>query len=278
MPIKWTCAMKSKIKQLILIILIFVSIGMLWILNGSKSPILFSDVRAVPVSENMYAVYMSMENNGAPDTLTSVTAKDAEKAFFMGNTSGKGLAVPEGAKPSLSPDGVHVMLMLNGVNKQNGEFIPLVLQFAKAGSVPVKAVISDMSKMGDMSSDAVDGKMDHSMHSADAVFNVESGLNIPRVEMSVQKAENHEWMIDLTTQNFEFFEPETDPAAHKNGQGHGHLYLNGLKLQRMYSLNARIGKLPPGEHIVSITLNTNDHRAYATNGMPISASMTIREE
>ena len=62
---------------------------------------------------------------------------------------------------------------------------------------------------------------------------------------------------------------------HVPGMGHGHLYVGGLKLGRLFEPSATIGALPPGEHVVRVTLNTNDHRAYVVDGVPVTASTTI---
>ena len=60
-------------------------------------------------------------------------------------------------------------------------------------------------------------------------------------------------------------------TPHVPGTGHAHLYLNGLKLGRLYVPSARIGALPPGDHMVRVTLNANDHRAYVVDGDPVTA-------
>ena len=63
---------------------------------------------------------------------------------------------------------------------------------------------------------------------------------------------------------------------HVAGTGHGHIYLNGLKLGRLYSSSAEIGPLPSGVHVVRVTLNTNNHKAYVVDGKPVTATVTLR--
>ena len=57
--------------------------------------------------------------------------------------------------------------------------------------------------------------------------------------------------------------------------GHGHIYVSGMKIGRLYQPEARIGTLPKGEHQVRLTLNTNDHRAYVVGDQPVTATATI---
>jgi len=44
----------------------------------------------------------------------------------------------------------------------------------------------------------------------------------------------------------------------------------------MYTPEARIGALPPGDHRIEVTLNTNDHRAYVVGDVPVTASAVVR--
>ena len=66
------------------------------------------------------------------------------------------------------------------------------------------------------------------------------------------------------TENFQFT-PTTPDSTHVMGQGHAHLYLNGMKLQRMYGSTATIGALPAGRYHIAVSLNTNDHRTYMSD-------------
>ncbi|MEC8197159.1 MAG: hypothetical protein VX228_12815, partial [Pseudomonadota bacterium] len=71
------------------------------------------------------------------------------------------------------------------------------------------------------------------------------------------------------------FTPDLVDGPHVPGTGHGHIYINGLKLGRLYSPTTTIGNLPPGQHEIRVTLSTNDHRAYVVNDIPVTASATL---
>lgn len=117
--------------------------------------------------------------------------------------------------------------------------------------------------------------MDHSMHDPNAIYNLADTDDAPSITMQVT-SDQQGWAIAIETKNFTFYTPEADMAPHQDGQGHGHLYLNGLKLQRLYSATTRIGELPGGSHLISVTLNTNDHRAYQVAGKPVAAAVEVR--
>jgi len=258
----------------VLILLVLGGANAFWFLNNSTTPILVSNARAVHVSGNIYSVFLNLENTGNADVITEILAENAERAFIMGGATDEGLAIPQGAKPSLSSDGAHIMLRLLGDKIAEGTLLPFIIKFENAGSVAVKAVIQ---KAGDITveTDEGDAKMDHSSHGGDAIFNLHDSASAPKIEMSVTPEADNKWAVEVTTDNFNFFEPKVEPLKHKDGQGHGHLYLNGLKLQRMYNGSAIIGALPIGKHTVSVTLNTNDHQAYAVHGKVVSASVDI---
>ncbi len=74
--------------------------------------------------------------------------------------------------------------------------------------------------------------------------------------------------------------PEHVNAEHKKWEGHAHLFIDGVKITRMYGpyfyLGAYyLGSLAPGEHEVTVGLNTNEHSAYVHKGVPVEDSVTI---
>ena len=64
-------------------------------------------------------------------------------------------------------------------------------------------------------------------------------------------------------------------APNVMGEGHPHLYVNGVRLGRIYSPYLHLGKLAPGMNEVRVTLNTNMHQEYAHGGETIEAVATI---
>ena len=69
--------------------------------------------------------------------------------------------------------------------------------------------------------------------------------------------------------------PERVNAPNVAGEGHPHVYVNGVRLGRVYSPYLHLGKLAPGMNEVRVTLNTNMHQEYARDGETIEAVATI---
>ena len=72
------------------------------------------------------------------------------------------------------------------------------------------------------------------------------------------------------------FAPQQAGAAHTPGQGHAHIYVNGVKVGRLYGPAFYLGKLAAGANEVRVTLNANSHEPYTWNGAPVEATAAIR--
>jgi LEA14-like dessication related protein len=59
--------------------------------------------------------------------------------------------------------------------------------------------------------------------------------------------------------------------------GHAHLYVNGIKIARLYGPDFHIPDLPAGEHELTVNLSSNDHSYYFVNGIQIEARATITQ-
>lgn len=75
--------------------------------------------------------------------------------------------------------------------------------------------------------------------------------------------------------------PKRVNRKHRKWEGHAHLYIDEVKITRLYGPdfylgNYYLGSLTPGEHEVEVGLNANDHSAYARKGGKlIEDSVTI---
>ena len=59
------------------------------------------------------------------------------------------------------------------------------------------------------------------------------------------------------------------------GEGHAHVYVNNVKVSRVYGTAFQLGKMAEGMNEVRVTLNANDHSAYTWNGEPVQAVTTV---
>ena len=81
------------------------------------------------------------------------------------------------------------------------------------------------------------------------------------------------WNLNIRTTNFQCA-PEQAGLDHIEGEGHAHIYANGVKLGRVYGEWYHLEGLPSGSRI-AVTLNANDHSPLAVDGEPIRAELTL---
>ena len=106
--------------------------------------------RATPPGAKIAAGYLTIRNAGAADRLVSASSPAAEKVETHvtvkdGDVSRmrevKGYAVPAKGKVELAPGGSHLMLVNIKAPLKEGEKVPLVLRFEKAGEVKTELAV-----------------------------------------------------------------------------------------------------------------------------------------
>lgn len=237
-----------------------------------------ANVSAIPSAQNdtQIVILFKIINAGEADTLISVTSPEAGFSEIYSPDTLGALPVPAGDSPGLSLDGAFVTLSDIKGELADGRHIPLVLKFEKAGEIFAKAIYQAAKKTSSAANATDHSKMDHSKmaHSMKKVGEVVDGP-APEVAILVKHLpETNGWQVSCDVTNFEFSKEQVD-QAHVAGIGHAHLYVDGLKLKRIYGPIATFGALPPGEHIVRVTLNTNDHHTYSNNGKKVTATFKI---
>ena len=71
------------------------------------------------------------------------------------------------------------------------------------------------------------------------------------------------------------FAPENAGGEHVAGEGHSHVYVNGVKVGRMYGTALHLGKMAEGMNEVRVTLNANNHPEYTWNGALVEVTESI---
>ncbi len=238
--------------------------------------LLVTEALARPLPDGTAAAFLAIENRGAPDRLVSVSASGAGAgmvATLYSPQDPDGPPVPVGTS-ALALDGAHIRLTPDGRAGGgpagdgalvDGALVPLTLTFAEAGEVALRVRLSDPAKTGAASEVGLFGLGDICIVGADEPA--------PAVSLVVSETPQG-WTVDVVASEFAFSE-EYLGLFHVPGMGHGHLYVGGMKLGRLFSTQAQIGALPPGRHEVRVTLNTNDHRAYVVDGTPVTATAWI---
>jgi len=97
---------------------------------------------------------------------------------------------------------------------------------------------------------------------------------VPTVNLVVHPDLDQGWNLEIQAKHFTFAPNKLDGKGITT-EGHAHLYVNGKKLTRLYGPWYYLSELPPGQHTVTVTLNTNGHEELMHNGKPIQASQVI---
>lgn len=228
-------------------------------------PLRLTNAHAVPVigEPGALRLFITIENSGGPDRLIAANAPGAESVAIV--AEGPSIPIPAASAPMLAADGAHLRMEGVATDLADGAILPVTLIFEHAGAMATRATLADPLARGEAS--------ELGLLSLGGICRVGPGEPAPQVSLSVT-SDGDGWKVEAITDDFTFSEPITD-MGHIPGYGHGHLYVNGTKLQRMYTPSARIGALLPGRYTVELTLNTNDHRAYVVEGHPVSATAQI---
>ena len=105
--------------------------------------------------------------------------------------------------------------------------------------------------------------------------NVEwEGDDQPSLYLSVQPYDSYGWVVIYNANNFTF-NAENASSQHIQGEGHGHLYVNDVKIARLYGEPHYLRDLNMGANTIRITLNTNNHLSYVFNGAAIEKNVEI---
>lgn len=116
------------------------------------------------------------------------------------------------------------------------------------------------------------GGMDHSkMHETPIEV---SATVAPVVKIDVTPDPMAGYNLHVMIDNFAF-SPQNASQPHIPGEGHAHVYANGVKLGRLYGPWMHLDTLPSGPVDIEVTLNSNDHHPLTVDGAPISAKTTV---
>lgn len=99
---------------------------------------------------------------------------------------------------------------------------------------------------------------------------------VPTLELTVHKDAKTGFVVQAQTTNWTWAPLHANSAAVPN-EGHAHLYLDGVKLNRLYGEWYQIDGVDNGYHEITVTLNANDHSEYAVAGAegPVLVTKTV---
>lgn len=100
--------------------------------------------------------------------------------------------------------------------------------------------------------------------------------DVPRLAVALMPDASSGWNVHLQVNNF-VFAPTLANGPHRPGTGHAHVYVDGVKLARVYAPWFHLPALGPGRHELRFVLNSNDHREYAYQGHVVEQRLVIEE-
>ncbi|MBO6657194.1 MAG: hypothetical protein JJ934_09885 [Pseudomonadales bacterium] len=103
----------------------------------------------------------------------------------------------------------------------------------------------------------------------------EAGLRVPELAMILARDSEDGFNLHVDLANFQMESPAARTEPLKNSvRGHAHLYLNGVKLTRLYAkdlhLPARLFR--SGMNSLQISINDHNHAVWAVGNDPIQAT------
>lgn len=80
--------------------------------------------------------------------------------------------------------------------------------------------------------------------------------------------------VQIAAEGFQFA-PDSVDQPHTPGAGHAHIYVDGVKLGRVFESDYHIDPLSPGQHEIKVSLNTNDHSELVYDGSKVESTATV---
>lgn len=95
----------------------------------------------------------------------------------------------------------------------------------------------------------------------------------PSVSIELMEDTVSGWNLHVQTEAFRFA-PEHAGASHAPNEGHAHVYVDGVKIARLYGNWMHLSELPEAA-TVAVTLNSNDHKLLSIAGEALRATATL---
>ncbi len=159
-----------------------------------------------------------------------------------------------------------------------GALLAVALVAAACGSTTETdtATADDTEAMDDGGTEAMDDDDMDDSHSHDhaTVLEVDASLPIPAIDIEMTETETPgTFTLAVSLENFTIT-PENVDGDPVDNEGHMHLLIDGVKVERFYDLDREV-VVYEGEHLVEVEVNANNHAAYAVDGEPIRAGVTV---
>ncbi|MEP5761278.1 MAG: copper chaperone PCu(A)C [Litoreibacter sp.] len=253
------------VKRLAALALLVTIVSGAFILGINRNTdVVILNARGIPLDDGntRFIVTFEIENNGPAKTLTGLRSASAERAHVMNpGYDGAPLVIPANSSGIFAMDGAHVMIMGTDESISEGASFPLTLEFAESPEVTTRI----LNAGGDTGMAGMNHNMSNGIQSEQTPKITLTATNGP-------SAEGAEIALDI--ENFAFVRAEND-TAHVPNHGHAHIYLNGLKLGRLYDTKFSLGSVPTGTYELVVSLNSNTHQPYMNGETPVRDTLSF---
>lgn len=252
-------------KRLVLLFLLTIIVSGAYFLNANRNTdVTVINARGIPLDalNTRFVITFEIQNDGPAKILTGLHSASAQMVHIMNvGYVDAPIVIPADSVGFFAMDGAHVMAMGVEDSFALGTFLPLTLEFAQAPQVTTRVLnVGNEMDMNGMNHDKSDGIQ--SNLSPDITLFVENGVSPAGADITVN------------VENFTFVRV-ADDAPHVSNEGHGHIYLNGLKLGRLYEAEFSLGAVPKGTYELVVALNTNTHQPYMNGGVAVQDTLSF---
>lgn len=100
-----------------------------------------------------------------------------------------------------------------------------------------------------------------------------AGNPVPKISLRFYRDEVSGLNLYVHLMDFQMGPPELAMKGRRS-TGHGHLYINGRKVRRVYGPHQHlpVGLFKPGVNLVMVSLNDHNQRPWTREGLQIQAS------
>ncbi len=242
-----------------------------WWVNRPTGEIILDGINARPVMDHPGSLYVfaRLTNNSGPDWLNSAESGEAMRAEIFSPADVDRLSIPANSSVQLAEDGAHIRLFGVAGDLAVGRLVPVTIAFQNAGKLRANVKVGSPL-------DFTESRIAEA-YGVGRVLPIPPGEKIPTVDVHAVKIVDG-WRISVSVEDFEFSNPDEMMGTAEFGVGHGHIYISGLKLGRVYEDSVDIGDVAQGRHEISVILVSDDHRAFTTEGEVIAASTIIESD
>lgn len=120
-----------------------------------------------------------------------------------------------------------------------------------------------------------DTPMDMLMGDSSPVINLDAA-SAPTINLRLFALGDGSYNLQLQTSNFTFT-PQNIDKAPVLGEGHAHLYVDGVKIARLYGEWNHLPTLPPNAETLTVALYANNHQGFAVDGELIAATARLAD-